>query len=137
MDTSSAKPIVGIVCCALSALLIAGLMTFAGPCVHEDGTVGTCGWAARATLAVAVVSLILSLVRIFELDEGERRGLDVGILSTSILSAVMPGPIIDLCMVTTMRCHTLMGPFVRVVAGVSAVVAAVDLVRRLLAIRRR
>ena len=79
MHTDKAEPMVGIVATTLSAVLILGMLTFAGPCAHEDGSAGTCLRAQRAVLGVGAVLLVLSLVRIFERDEGERRGLSLSI----------------------------------------------------------
>lgn len=138
MSQNKPAPLVGIVVTVLSVLLILGILTFAGPCgVHNDGTVGSCYWASRAVLGVGVVLFVLSVVRIFERDEGERRGLSLAIASLGALAACMPGALIDLCAVQTMRCNAVMRPFVLVVGIALAVLGAVDLVMRLRAIGRR
>lgn len=131
-----AKPVVGIVLSGLWVLLIAGLLTFAGACgAHADGSVGSCHWAARAVLGVSVVGLVLSLVRIFERDEGERRGLSLSVALLGALTAVIPGGLIDLCAQASMPCHTAMRPFTLCVGVLIAVVGIVDLIRRLMALR--
>lgn len=130
------SPPVGIVLTALSGLLVAGILTFAVSCgVHDDGSVSGCFWAARAVLGVGVVLLVLSVVRIFELDEGERRGLDLGAANLGVLVACLPGLLIDLCMTQSMRCHTIMRPFCVVTGVAIALVAGIDLIVRLLRIR--
>jgi hypothetical protein len=137
MKNNVAKPVVGIVLSILCVLLLIGIATFAGPCgVHDDGSVSSCHWAARAVLGVGVVALVLSAVRIFERDEGERRGLDLGVAATGALVAFLPGGLIDLCMMQTMRCHTIMRPFCMGVGVVIALVAAGDLVMRLFSLRK-
>ena len=138
MQNDKAQPLVGIVLTVLSSILLVGILTFAGPCgVHDDGTVSSCYWASRAVLGVGVVLAVISLVRIFERDEGERRGLSFSAALLGVLVAVLPGVLIDLCMMQTMRCHTVMRPFALVMGVLIAVVGGVDLVRRLLAIARR
>ena len=138
MQNDKAQPLVGIVLTVLSSILLVGILTFAGPCdVHDDGTVSSCYWASRAVLGVGVVLVVISLVRIFERDEGERRGLSFSAALLGVLVAVLPGVLIDLCMMQTMRCHTVMRPFALVMGVLIAVVGGVDLVRRLLAIARR
>lgn len=138
MQNDKAQPLVGIVLTVLSSILLVGILTFAGPCgVHDDGTVSSCYWASRAVLGVGVVLVVISLVRIFERDEGERRGLSFSAVLLGVLVAVLPGVLIDLCMMQTMRCHTVMRPFALVMGVLIAVVGGVDLVRRLLAIARR
>lgn len=138
MADSGAKPLVGIVCSTLTALALVGLLTFAGSCgVHDDGSIGMCYWAQRVMVAEAVVVLVLSLVRIFERDEGERRGLDLGISLVAALMALTPGTVVALCATETMRCHVLMAPFARVLGALVAAGAAFDLTRRLLSLRSR
>lgn len=138
MQNDKAQPLVGIVLTVLSSILLVGILTFAGPCgVHDDGPVSSCYWASRAVLGVGVVLVVISLVRIFERDEGERRGLSFSAALLGVLVAVLPGVLIDLCMMQTMRCHTVMRPFALVMGVLIAVVGGVDLVRRLLAIARR
>lgn len=127
----------GIALSALSLLLVVGIQTFAGPCAtHSDGSVGSCVWAARAVLGVGIVLAALSIVRIFERDEGERRGLCVGIFSLGVLVALMPGVFIDLCANEAMRCVTVFRPFCIGVGAAIALVAGIDLVVRLVRIAR-
>lgn len=135
MDTNRAQPLVGIITTALSVLLVIGILTFAGPCgVHDDGSVSSCYWASRAILGAGVVLVVLSVVRIFERDEGERRGLSLGIALVGGLVAALPSILIDLCMMQTMRCHTIMKPFALAIGIALLVVGAADLTRRLLAL---
>lgn len=137
MHADKAEPLVGIVTTALSALLVLGMLTFAGPCAHEDGTAGSCLWAQRAVLGVGAVLLVLSLVRIFERDEGERRGLSLSIGLLGALAACMPGTIIVLCTGQGMHCTAVMQPFALVVGVALAVAGVADLVIRLRAIIKR
>lgn len=144
MDLSHARPIAGIVCTVLCLVAAIGLVAAFGPCdavgmgeAHAAGAAPSCVWAQRAMLGSVVVALVLSCVRTLELDEGERRGLDLGIALSAELAALVPGTLVDLCADATMRCQAAMAPFGRVVCTLVALVAAVDLVRRLLAIRAR
>lgn len=133
MNTDKAQPLVGIVLSVASALLVVGVLTFAGPCAaHGDGSAVVCGGAARAVLGAGVVALVLSLVRIFERDEGERRGLCLGIALVGVLIACMPGFLVELCGDQAMRCNAIMLPFCRSVGVVVAIVAAADLTMRLI-----
>ena len=83
------------------------------------------------------MTAVLAIVRIFETDEGERRGLSLSCGLLGFLMAAMPGTIIDLCADPAMHCNAVMRPFVLVVGIAIGVIGAVDLVRRLLAIRKR
>lgn len=134
--TSQSQPLVGVLLTVLAVLLLVGVATFAGPCEQHDASdVPSCVWAARAVLGVGAVTLILALVRIFEMDEGERRGLSLSCALLGVLAAVVPGFIIALCDDASMNCQTLMHPFVLCVGAAIGLVGAVDLTRRLLALR--
>lgn len=138
MRQDKASPLVGILLTALSMLLVVGVLSFAGPCgVHDDGSVGSCRWAARAVLGVGVVLSVLSVVRIFERDEGERRGLSLAAALLGVLAACMPGVLVDLCATQAMRCHAIMRPFILCVGTAIAMTGGVDLVVRLMRIGRR
>lgn len=133
-----AQPTVGIMLTALSVLLIVGILTFAAPCEELGGMGQTgCRWASRAVCGMGVALLVISVVRIFERDEGERRGLSFSAACVGALVACTPAGIIGLCADTTMPCQAMMLPFVRVVAGLIALVGAVDLVMRLRALTKR
>ena len=137
MNNDKAQPLVGIILTALSVLLIVGILSFAGSCgVHDDGSVSACFWAERAVLGMGIVLAILSVVRIFERDEGERRGLSLAAACLGVLIACAPGVLIDLCMMATMRCHTIMRPFVLIVGVLVALVGGTDLFLRLRALFR-
>ena len=138
MNNDKAQPLVGIMLTALSALLITGVLTFAGPCaMHGDGSMGSCYWAARAVLGTGIVLVVIALVRVFERDEGERRGLSFAAACLGVLVACMPGVIIELCTAQTMRCHVVMHPFVIFLGVIIALVGGTDLVLRLRAIFKR
>ena len=133
MRQDKASPLVGVVLCALSVLLVAGMLSFAAPCgVHEDGSTGSCTWAARAVIGVGAVLFVLSVVRIFERDEGERRGLSFAAALLGVLVACIPGIVVDLCVAQAMRCHVVMRPFAVCVGAAIAVAGGADLVVRLM-----
>ena len=133
MSESKAQPIVGIILTALDVLLLVGLNTSARPCAHADA-VG-CQAAQRAVLGAGVVLLVLAAIRIFELDEGERRGLSLGSALVGALIAVLPGMLVPLCADASMPCNQMMRPFVLAVGAAAFFTGAVDLTRRLLALR--
>ncbi|MBO7673695.1 MAG: DUF4418 family protein [Atopobiaceae bacterium] len=133
---NKSQPIVGVVSLALSLLLVVGILSFAGPCgAHDDGSVSSCFWAGRALLGIGAVSMVLSLVRVFERDEGERRGLSLAIACLGVLVACVPGTLIDLCVSQAMRCHAIMQPFAMGVGIALLLVGGIDLTRRLLKLR--
>ena len=128
-----AAPVAGVALTALSAILFIGLSTFAGPCAnHADGTAPVCTWAARAVMGAGAILSIISIIRIFETDEGERRGLSLSAALIGALVAATPGLIIALCDEAAMPCNTMMHPVVVAVGAAVFLVGAIDLARRLM-----
>ena len=133
-----AAPLAGILLGVLVAVLFVGVLTFAGPCAeHPDGSIPVCTWAFRAVIATCVVIAVISIVRVFETDEGERRGLSFAAGLLGALVAAIPGFVIDLCADPTMPCNAAMRPFMTCVGAAIFLVGAVDLTVRLLRIRKR
>ena len=95
----------------------------------------TCLWASRAVIGVGAVTAVLAIVRIFETDEGERRGLSLACALSGLLVAAMPSLVIGLCADPAMACNAVMRPFALVVGVCIALVGGIDLTRRLLALR--
>ena len=133
---SKSQPAVGIILVALSVLLACGLSTFAGPCELHGGDVGTCFWAYRAVLGMDAGLGVLSVVRIFEMDEGERRGLSFATALMGALIAATPGLLVKLCDGAAMQCQMVMRPFCLIVGAAIALAGGIDLTRRLLALRK-
>lgn len=137
-EKPKAAPLVGIALLALVGALFAGLATFAGPCEAISGhDAPTCTWASRAVMGVGAVIAVLAIVRIFETDEGERRGLSLACGLLGFLAAAMPGFIIELCADPSMHCNMAMRPFVACVGVAIGLVGGIDLTRRLLSLRKR
>lgn len=135
--TNKPSPPVGVACTILSGLMLTGIRTFAEPCAkHADGSIGACHWAAQAVFGVGIVLVILSIVRIFELDEGERRGLSLGIACLGVLVACIPGILIELCNVATMPCRMITQPFCIGIGIAVALIGGIDLAMRLLRLRK-
>ena len=136
VNKPKAQPIAGLILTALAALLLIGVATFAGPCdAHGGQGAPSCQWASRAVLGIGTVTAILAIVRIFETDEGERRGLSLACGLLGFLAAAIPVFFIDLCADPAMHCNAVMKPFVIAVGVATGATGAVDLIRRLLAIR--
>lgn len=135
---SKAQPLVGIILTALAIVLLAGLLTFAGPCAVQAGEeTRSCLWASRALIGVDAVLLIIALVRIFEQDEGERRGLSFASALLGVLIAMMPGTLIALCSDPSTHCNAVMRPFALALGIAVVLTGGIDLTRRLLALSKR
>ena len=114
----------GLVLLALSLLLAIGTATFFGPCIHEDGAYGACHWAGQAELGIGIVlalqALLLTLVR-------EKRGVLLAMLPTAVLGILVPGTLISLCQMSTMRCRSTMQPATIILSALILLIAAVRL----------
>ena len=112
----------------LSVLLTVGVLTFAGPCIHEDGTHGACFAASQAILASAFVALVASVVGVVLGNARVRGILSFVAGGAGLFAAASPGLLFPLCMMQTMRCWAIMRPFALIVGiliTICGVVAAV------------
>lgn len=117
-----------IVGAALSALLVVGVLTFAGPCVHDDGSHAACYAASQAILVAGIVALVASVASVIVRGGLARGVLAVSVVLASAFAAVSPGVLFPLCMMQTMRCHLMMRPFALVVGGAVCVCGIVAVV---------
>jgi len=113
-----------------SAALLAGLLTVLRPCAaKDDGSWMTCHWAGQALLGVAGAMLLLSVIRLLG-KNGFRNGTDAALILLALLAASIPGHLVSLCMMPTMRCRSTMTPCTLVLSCLTALAAAIDLFLR-------
>ena len=113
----------------LSAVFLAGIRTVFTPCGSaEDGSWMTCHWAGQAVTGLAAVLFAISLIHLFIQKTEIKQGLSLAMIPAAVLTALLPGNLISLCMMNTMRCHSLMRPFVIVMGILYAVSGCVKLV---------
>lgn len=94
----------------LSCILAFGVVSFLGPCVHDDGSFGACHWAGRALFGMGILLIVLSLLALFCKEGKTRSGVLLSMIPVAVLGASIPGTLIDLCRMATMRCRALMQP---------------------------
>lgn len=119
--------------CALLVLLLAvliavGSVSFLGPCVHEDGSVGICHWAGRALLGVGLLLAAESLFALLCSNRVARQGVFVPMLLTACLGFLIPGTLIDLCHMASMRCRALMQPAMIILFSIAALLSLIGFV---------
>ena len=95
--------------------------------IKEDGSWMTCHWANQSVFAMACVILVICVLSFIVKDRKVKTGLDLSILPVCIACLLLPGKIIGLCMMNTMRCHTLMKPAVIVCSLAIIAVSCLDL----------
>ena len=94
-----------------SVLYFGGLLLVFGPCeAKEDGSWMSCHWAGNALLGVTGVMVLLALLHLLFRSPERKQGVDLSIVLLSLLSALLPGGLIHLCMMAQMRCRQLTRP---------------------------
>ena len=109
----------------LSVLFLLGILFVFHPCgPKEDGSWMNCHWAEQA---VFVMGCALTAMAVFVLISGKSEagaGAALSMTALSAAAALTPGLAINLCMMTTMHCHTVMRPAVIVICALIAVTGA-------------
>lgn len=121
--------VIPLVPAALSAALLAGGVTVFSACEpRPDGTWMHCHQCQNSVAASAAGLAVFFGTAAFIKNKGVRLALQVLCLVDAVVVFFIPGVICPLCMMKTMRCHTVFQPFVRIMSvlvaggGVAAVV---------------
>lgn len=110
----------------LGLLLTIGVFTFLKPCVHADGVYGTCHWAGQILASLGIVMTVQAVMGTFCGNAKMREGISLSMIPTALLAALVPGVLIPLCMMETMRCNAIMKPATLLIAILIALLSAVD-----------
>ena len=120
--------IMEIILLIVSLIFMIGTLSFLKPCgPAEDGSFMACHWAGQALIGVSVVLLVLSVILLILRSEPMKQGLAIAVIPVGILAAVIPGGLIHLCMMETMRCHAVMRPGAMCFGIVIAVLALIEI----------
>ena len=112
---------------ALNLLFFVGMQTVFLPCeVRPDGSWMTCHWAGQAVTGIAAALAAIALMHLVIPRAQVKVGLALAMIPLSVLALVLPDHLIDLCMMETMHCHTVMEPAVTVISLLNVLLAAVD-----------
>lgn len=132
MDAVAKKDvIIPLVPAALSALLLAGGVSVFSACEPKpDGTWMHCHQCQNMVAGSAVGLIALYGASALVTKKPVRLALLALAVIASIVVFFIPGGICPLCMMKTMRCHTVFQPFVRIMSvlvagsGIGALVAS-------------
>ena len=94
----------------LGAVVAVGSVSFLGPCVHEDGSFGACHWAGQGMLGIGLLITAQGILALLMKSGGARAGVLFSMALTALLGTLIPGTLIGLCGMATMRCRALMKP---------------------------
>ena len=128
-NKKTAEIITEVILLLLSIVLTAGVKTFISPCEHktDSGMWMACHWAGQAVFGTGTALCANSLLMLI-LKGRERTGLALANITLAVVTAFIPNTLINLCMKSEMRCHSVMKPAVIVISIVIAVVSCVYIV---------
>ena len=102
------QTIPAVILLVISLVIAIGSQSFLSPCVHEDGSFGVCHWAGQALLGLGCVLGVLAVLSL--LSRSTRFGVYLSALPLCVLGILIPGTLIGLCHMSTMRCRMVMQP---------------------------
>lgn len=112
----------------IAALLAVGVVTAFKACgPMEDGTWMNCHNAQIQVFILAVLMTLIGIVTIFLKEQRIKLCLDIVSVVLAVIVIFVPGIITSLCMMDTMRCHTLMRPFAVLMSVVFIVIKVITI----------
>ena len=120
--------ITDILMVVLNLIFFVGIQTVFAPCeAHPDGSWMTCHWAGQALMGIAAALLAIAVMHLVIPRAQVKLGLALAMIPISVLALVLPDHLIDLCMMETMHCHTVMTPAVTVLSLLNIMTAGADI----------
>lgn len=121
-----------IILLVLSLILLFGTAFVFHACPQkEDGSWMMCHWAGNVVTGLASVFSFVSLVRLFIPCEKIKTGISLAFVPFAVVTALVPGILVPLCMMKDMRCHTIMRPSVVVISILILAVSLIDFIVKL------
>lgn len=106
-------------------ILLLTVFSACGP--KEDGGWMNCHWAWSISCALGILLALLALLSLLLPNRDLKRGLSLAMLPTAILTAIVPGTLIPLCMMEDMTCRAVTQPAIIVLSVLTAIAALVNL----------
>ena len=112
----------------LNLIFFVGIQTVFAPCeARPDSSWMTCHWAGQALIGIAAALLAIAGMHLVIPRAQVKIGLSLAVIPVSVLAFAVPDHLIDLCMMETMHCHTVMEPAVTVLSLLNVLLAAADI----------
>ena len=128
-ETATQNTIYGIVLFLLGICLAAGTQFVFHACgMHEDGSYGRCHYAQLVTACIGLLMAAGALCTIFLRTREVMLTVSVITACEAILTLLIPGTVIPLCMMATMSCLAKMKPFTTVMSIVILLVSVLGFV---------
>ena len=87
-----------------------------------------CHYAQMNVFCIAVGMAVISLINLFTANRKLGAGLRVVDIILSVIALLIPGTIMGMCMMNTMRCYTVMKPFVTIMCVLMIIVSLIGIV---------
>lgn len=113
----------------ISLLICVGSFTFFSACPVHDDSIMACHWAQHTVTALGALLSVLSLAAVVIPDRKIKAGLELSATLTAVLTALVPGTVINVCMMNTMRCVSTFRPFTILFASLAALAALLSAVQ--------
>ncbi len=118
-------PVVSLV---LSLVLSVGVMTLFHACPRkEDGSWMHCHSVQNTICCIGIALAAVSILLILISSRAAGIILSLAAVAACIISALLPGGLMKMCMMNTMRCYTVMKPFVLLMSIAIALVNLLNL----------
>ena len=112
----------------LSAALCLGVKLLFHACgMKEDGSWMNCHWAEQAVFVVSIGLTVTACLRLL-LNRQAKAGAALAMSVIAVMTALLSGVFVRLCMMDTMRCHAVMRPAVIILCALIAVTGIADAV---------
>ncbi len=129
---SAKNRVVALLPAVVSLLLVIGVLTVFSACgKKDDGTWMHCHDVQNMVAVCGVVMTVLFVICAFVTNKVFRLILNLAVLAAAIVAFLLPGTIMPMCMMNTMRCYTVMQPFVRIMSAVAALSALIGMISAL------
>ena len=118
------KKLCNIVTLILSLILSVGVMTFADACHNKMmGKWMHCHYVQMDVFYIGIGLIVVSLPALFIKNEKIALISAFVQMALEVVAILLPGTIMDMCMMHTMRCYSVMKPFVTVM-GILVIISA-------------
>lgn len=118
----------------------AGVKTvFSGCGPMENGMYMACHTAENILFGIALFNIVLAAVSLFVKNRKINIVIGAVIAVSSLAAALLPGNVLHLCMMKTMRCQSIMKTFAISINGLGLIIAGAGIVldtRKVLLVRK-
>lgn len=127
--TAKLNILYGIILLLFSVCLTVGTQFVFHACgVHEDGSYGRCHYAQLTIVCIGILMIISSLCTLFLRTREVMLATSVITACEAVLTLILPGNIIPLCMMSTMSCLAKMKPFTTIMSIVILLISVLGFV---------